>query len=138
MMLVLIMENVNQSVKAFITDPVLQQRLAKYLVEQCFRNSGLEELHAGTVPSSQTGDYSDVIVRTPFGEIAWNRLSRLDDSEMKVLMIEVVNRTYRFIHKLFDEETGGDLLLRLAKGDLVPQWENPTLLAMPADKHQAF
>jgi hypothetical protein len=57
---------------------------------------------------------------------------------MKVLMIEVVNRTYRFIHKLFDEETGGDLLLRLAKGDLVPQWENPTLLAMPADKHQAF
>ena len=54
---------------------------------------------------------------------------------MKMLMIEVVNRTYRFIHKLFDEEAGGDLLLRLAKRDLVPQWENPTLLAVPSDKH---
>jgi hypothetical protein len=131
------MENVNQSVKAFVTDPILQQRLAKYLVEQCFRNSGLEELHAGTVPCSKTGDYSDVIVQTPFGEIPWKRLSRLDDSEMKMLMIEVVNRTYRFIHKLFDEEAGGDLLLRLAKRDLVPQWENPTLLPVLSDKHQS-
>ena len=51
---------------------------------------------------------------------------------MKMLMIEVVNRTYRFIHKLFDEEVGGNLLLRLAKRDLVPQWENPTLLAVPS------
>ena len=42
-------------------------------------------------------------------------------------MIDVVNRTYLFIDRLFDEQTGGELLLRLGAGDLVPQWENPTL-----------
>jgi hypothetical protein len=36
--------------------PVLQQRLAKYLVLQCVRNSHLENLHAGIAPSSATGD----------------------------------------------------------------------------------
>lgn len=122
------MENAKQSMKALVTDPVFQQRLAKYMVEQCFRNSGLEDLHAGTVPGSKTGDYSDVVVRTPFGDIPWKRLSRFDDNEMKVLMVEVVNRTYRFIHKLFAEETGADLITRLATRDLVPRWENPTLL----------
>jgi hypothetical protein len=121
------MENLNQSIKGFIADPVLQQRLAKYMVDQCFRNSELESLHAGKVPSSRTGDYSDVVVRTPFGEIPWRELSRFDDAEMKVLMLDVVNRTYKFLKKLFDEETGGELLLRLATRDLVPQWENPIL-----------
>src|SRR6516225_2319661 len=60
-----------------IADPALQMRLAKYLVQQCFRNSVLEDLHAGIAPSSKSGDYSDVVVRTPFGEIPWRRLSRL-------------------------------------------------------------
>ena len=122
------MDNLRGSVKAFITDTVLQQRLAKYMVEQCFRNSQLEDLHAGTAPSSKTGDYSDVTVRTPFGEIPWCQLSRLDDTEMKALMIDVVNRTYRFINRLFNEQTGGELLIRLATRDPLPQWENPTLL----------
>jgi hypothetical protein len=49
---------------SFIEDPVLQQRLTKYIAEQCFRNSELENLHAGIVPDSKTGDYSDVVVRT--------------------------------------------------------------------------
>jgi hypothetical protein len=98
------------------------------MVEQCFRNSQLEDLHAGTAPSSKTGDYSDVTVRTPFGEIPWCQLSRLDDTEMKALMIDVVNRTYRFINRLFNEQTGGELLIRLATRDPLPQWENPTLL----------
>jgi hypothetical protein len=72
--------NLNQSIRGFITDPVLQQRLAKYMVEQCFRNSVLENLHAGKVPDSETGDYSDVVVRTPFGGIPWRELSRFDNS----------------------------------------------------------
>ena len=33
-----------------IEDPVLLKRLAKYIVQQCFRNTVLEEYHAGTVP----------------------------------------------------------------------------------------
>lgn len=52
--------NKDESVKALITDPVLQQRLAKYLVLKCFRNSVLEDLHAGIIPDSKSGDYTDV------------------------------------------------------------------------------
>ena len=47
------MDNVNGVVRAFIADPVLQKRLAKYLVQRCFRNSALEDLHAGTAPESK-------------------------------------------------------------------------------------
>jgi hypothetical protein len=43
------------------------KRLAKYLAQQCFRNTMLEDLHAGIVPDSQTGDYTDVVVRSPYG-----------------------------------------------------------------------
>ena len=123
------MDDARDAVRAFITEPALQQRLAKYLVQECSRNSELANLHAGVVPNTKTGDYSDVIVTTPFGEIPWRELSRFNDVEMKRLMTDVVNRTYLFIRRLFDEETGGDLLLRLGAGDLVPQWENPTLPA---------
>lgn len=72
-------------------------RLALVLVETGFRNSRLEELHAGISPSSAVGDYSDVKVVTPYGEIPWSRLSRLCDEEMKALMIEVVNRVYTIL-----------------------------------------
>jgi ligand-binding SRPBCC domain-containing protein len=45
-------------------------------------------------PDSKAGDYSDVLVSTPFGEIPWPKLSRFDDEEMKALMIDVVQKTY--------------------------------------------
>ena len=32
----------------------------------------------------ETGDYSDVKVVTPFGEIAWRDVSRLSDGDMKL------------------------------------------------------
>lgn len=119
------MANKATSVKALITEPELQQRLAKYLVQRCFRNSVLEDFHAGIVPDSKAGDYSDVVVQSPYGEIPWNKLSRLSDDEMKVLMQDVVNRTYHLIQELFDEERGGELMLKLASRDPVPQWEDP-------------
>lgn len=115
----------NNAINRLSADPVLQQRLAKYLVHHCFRNSVLEDLHAGIAPSSKTGDYSDVVVRTPFGEIPWHRLSRFDDAEMRRLMIDVVEKTYRFIQWLCDEEAGDELLRLLAAHDPLPRWENP-------------
>jgi hypothetical protein len=54
-------------------------------------------------------------------------VSRLNDDEMKRLMIDVVDRTYRFIHTLFDEESGGQILLRLAERDPLPHWNEPAL-----------
>lgn len=115
----------DESVKALIADPVLQQRLAKHLALKCFRDSILEELHAGKVPESKCGDYSDVVVHTPFGEIPWNDVSRFDDTEMKTLMIDVVDETYHLIQELFDEERGGELLLKLAAQDPAPGWNDP-------------
>ena len=120
--------NAQEGVRVFMADPVLQQRLAKYLVLQCFRNSILEDLHAGISPSSASGDCSDVTVSSPYGAIPWTKVSRLNDDEMRRLMINVVDRTYRFIHTLFDENTGGELLLRLAQRDPLPQWQEPKLL----------
>jgi hypothetical protein len=119
------MDKRDDAIRVFITDPVVQKRLAKYLVQRCFRNSALEDLHAGIVPDSKAGDYSDVVVSTPFGEIPWHKLSRFDDKEMKTLMIDAVQKTYEFIQELFDEEGGGEILLRFAAHDPVPQWEAP-------------
>jgi len=117
----------SDALRLFITKPVLQQRLAKLIVLECFRNSALEDLHAGISPSSAAGDYSDVVVNSPYGPIPWPQISRLNDEEMKQLMIDVVDRTYRFIHRLFDEAEGGVLLLSLAERDPAPQWQTPTL-----------
>jgi len=124
----------HDEVRAFVTDPILQQRLAKYLTLQCVRNSMLEDLHAGISPSSASGDYSDVKVNTPYGVIPWPKVSRLNDDEMKRLMIDVANRAYRFIHTLFDEKVGGDILLRLAERDPLPQWNEPMLADADASK----
>ena len=119
--------NSHDEVRAFITDPVLQQRLAKYMVLQCFRNSMLEDLHAGISPSSASGDYSDVTVSSPYGVVPWPKVSRLNDEEMNHLMIDVVDRAYRFIHALFDQSTGGQLLVSLAERDPLPLWNKTTL-----------
>ena len=121
-----------EAVRAFVTDPVLQKRLAKYMVLQCFRNSRLEDLHAGISPDSAAGDYSDVQVSSPYGTILWPEVSRFNDDEMKDLMIDVVNRAYRFIHTLFDENTGAGLLLQLAERDPLPRWNDPALAEIDA------
>lgn len=70
------MTDTDYAIKALIADPALQKRLAKYIVMKCFRNSVLEDFHAGKVPDSKSGDYADVVVRTTFGEMPWNELSR--------------------------------------------------------------
>lgn len=43
------------------------------------------------------GDYSDVTVVSPHGEIPWNALSRISNVEMKTLMIEVVDRVFTYL-----------------------------------------
>ena len=114
-----------QTVNAISHDPVVMKRLAKYLAQQCFRNTFLEDLHAGITPDSKTGDYTDVLVRSPYGEIPWPRLSCLSDEEMKVLMIDVVNKTYRALRLLFDDQLGHELVQYLSKQDPLPRWNDP-------------
>lgn len=71
--------------------------IALALVETCVRNTQLEDLHAGSFPGSVVGDYSDVKVVSPYGEIPWANLSRISDEEMKALMIEIVDRVFTFL-----------------------------------------
>jgi hypothetical protein len=117
----------SDAIRRIVTEPVLQQRIAKLMVLECFRNSGLEDLHAGISPSSAAGDYSDVVVNSPYGSIPWPQVSRLNDEEMKELMIDVVDGTYRLVHRLFDDREGRLLFLRLAERDPAPHWQTPSL-----------
>jgi len=49
-------------IKELQKNDVVRKRLAKYMAQQCFRNTKLEDFHAGKVPESRTGDNSDVKV----------------------------------------------------------------------------
>lgn len=111
-------------------DEILRKRLAKAMVLECFRNTKLEDFHAGTTPSSAVGDYSDVKVVSPFGEIPWAKVSRLSDEEMKTLMIDVIDRSYAFLCFLFGRHSGGELIELLKQHDPVPKWDDPE---MPAE-----
>lgn len=111
-------------------------RMAKTLAMMCVRNTGLETLHAGVVPVTQTGDYSDVRVIDADGrEIAWNDVSHLDDDQMRALMKEIVNRVYTFYISIDDEEFR-DRIDRWAR--LTDRWDEPDsdieFLKLLADK----
>lgn len=116
-----------KQLKRLGSDEQVRKRLAKFMVQECFRNSELENLHAGKAPSSITGDYAYVKVVSPFGEIPWPELSRLNNEEMKTLMIDVLNKTYKFLSVLFDASPSriDTILNGLEKADLVPQWNDP-------------
>lgn len=78
-------------------------RLAEAMAMICVRNTMLEDLHAGRVPITKTGDFSDVVVIDGRGRrIPWTELSRLDDDEMRDLMRQVVNRLYTFMLRIED------------------------------------
>jgi hypothetical protein len=61
------------------SDKIIASALAKAITALCVRNTFLEDLHSGTSPSSKTGDFSDIKVVTPYGEIPWQQVSRLSD-----------------------------------------------------------
>lgn len=103
---------------------VVRKRLAKAMARDCFRNTKLEDYHRGTFPDSNTGDYSDVKVVSPYGEIAWNKLGRLSDEEMKALMIDVVNHCYDFLTVLCSP-FGDTIVEHLKQHDLLPRWNDP-------------
>jgi len=108
----------------FFNDNQMMKKLSKVLVLNCVRNTFLEDLHAGIVPSSKAGDYSDVKVVSPYGEIPWNRLSRLSDDEMKDLMKEIVNKVYTLLAGLSVEQ---DLPTGYLGYRVPDEWDEPEL-----------
>jgi hypothetical protein len=97
--------------------------MAKTLAMMCVRNTGLETLHAGVVPVTHTGDYSDVRVIDADGrKIAWNDVSHLDNDQMRALMKEIVNRLYTFNISIDDQEFR-DRVDRWAR--IADRWDEP-------------
>ncbi len=98
-------------------------KMAKTLAMMCVRNTSLEALHAGIVPVTHAGDYSDVRVIDADGrEIAWNDASHLDDDQMRALMKEVVNRLYTF-NVSIDDHAFRDRVDRWAR--IAERWDEP-------------
>lgn len=65
--------------------------LARFLSEDSFRNSILEDYHSGTFPSTKD-KYEDVVVISPYGQIPFKKLSRISDEEMRKLMLNAESR----------------------------------------------
>ena len=82
--------------------------LAKLLAVMGVRNNtDLENLHSGFSPRTDTGDFSDVKVLTPHGEIEWCKVSRINDVEMRLLMLSIeraLEKTLRAYVSLSDKE----------------------------------
>ena len=75
----------------------LRSLLVRTMVLLCFRNSMIEDIHAGLVPITRTGDYSDVTVTDADGRrIPWPEVSHIDDNAMGDFMRQVVDRVYTF------------------------------------------
>ncbi|MCA8974676.1 MAG: hypothetical protein KDC98_08135 [Planctomycetes bacterium] len=110
-------------------------QLARLMAVICVRNSRLEDLHAGRVPVSRTGDGSDIIVQDADGNrIPWSEVSRIDDEEMRALMREIVDRLYTF-HLRIDDPGFRAEIERWAAA--TAHWEapkpDPILSDMPAE-----
>jgi hypothetical protein len=66
-----------------------------------------------------------VKVVSPYGEIPWQRLSRISDEEMKRLMKEVVNKLYTVLCRL---EDGAFIDALVTLGDMyTAMWDEPEM-----------
>ena len=99
--------------------------VAKLMALTCVRNTKLEDIHAGIVPVTRTGDYSDVTVVDADGQqIPWPRVSHFDDDAMRVLMRQVVDRLYTFHAKIDDPQFQAMLAFWESS---VRTWDEPKL-----------
>jgi hypothetical protein len=73
--------------------------LARFLSEDSFRNSILEDYHSGIFPSTKD-KYKDVVVISPYGEIPFNELSRISDVEMRKLMLDAESKLVFLLMRL--------------------------------------
>ena len=107
----------------------LEHQLTSILVRTmallCVRNTMIEDIHAGLLPVTRTGDYSDVTVIDADGRhIPWTEVSHFDNEAMSALMRQVVNRLYTF--QVRAEEPG--FLERIARWmDVASRWDEPKL-----------
>lgn len=117
------------------------QQLASLLVRTmallCVRNTGLDDIHAGLVPVTRTGDYSDVTVIDADGRrIPWPDVSHFDDDAMRALMRQIVDRLYTFQIRAEEPEflEKIDHWMQAASRWDDPQLDHSFLAASPPDR----
>ena len=89
----------------------------------CVADSKLGELGEGLSPVTRTGDYSDVVVVDADGRIIpWQRVARLDHTEMERTMREIVDRLYTILRNMEAAELA---MLRKHREDETSQWSRP-------------
>jgi len=110
----------------------LQSDFSKILTAACVRRGGLEKLHSGITPVTRTGDYSDVKVIDGEGhEIPWNQVSRINQQEMKALMIGVANRIHTFLTRTLFSATQDKAFEQAVNQAATPwtrAWDEPQFL----------
>ena len=89
------------------------------------RHSVIEDIHAGLVPVTRSGDDSDVTVIDADGRrIPWPDVSHFDDNAMRDLMRQVVDRVYTFEVRAEDP----DFLERIELwAQVASRWDEPKL-----------
>lgn len=89
----------------------------------CVADSKLGEFGEGQCPVTRRGDYSDVVVVDADGRIIpWQRVARLDRTEMERTMREIVDRLYTFLR---NTEAAELATLRKHREDETSQWNRP-------------
>jgi hypothetical protein len=105
--------------------------LARFIALHGVRNSELENLHCGVTPSTKSGDYSDVKVVTPYGEIPWSDVSRISDVEMRKLMLDIEKKIKNALGaiELLERESGSKNFEKMLKEAMFANggasWDNP-------------
>jgi hypothetical protein len=109
-----------------------KSEFSKIMAAACVRRGYLEKLHCGITPVTRTGDYSDVKVIDADGRtIPWNQVSRINQDEMKTLMIGVVNRIHTFLARTLLSRTDDDEFCQALSRAAVPwtkAWDEPKYL----------
>ena len=95
--------------------------MAKMMGLMCVADSKLGEFKEGLCPVTRTGDYSDVVDAD--GRIVpWQRVARLDASEMRQTRREIVDKLYTFRLNWEDAEL---VALRDHRRDETSEWDRP-------------
>ncbi len=104
------------------------KRVAKNFAFHCVRTTMLEQFHRGTYPDSKTGDYSDVKVVSPYGEIPWKQVSHINEEEMREFMKQVVNRIYTIFNRMEDGDFEFEDNMDKQTKAWTSKWDEPEIL----------
>jgi hypothetical protein len=93
-----------------LEDEEVRKRFAKLMVRDCFRNTILEDYHAGKELPKKYKEYS-----------------RITDLEMRFLMREAVDNMYLYLSAVIDGKMIDEVLGYLKENDPLSFWDEPKI-----------